>query len=138
MVLAIKRNKYIDDEFIEWLINEIRYEISTTINEKKLDIFNEYVKENNLFEPVNNNSKFDVKQAINLSLNTLTYRKTNNVYIIEVGKNKLFPGYKVNLETVCKILDSGNTEIKGYPIFSKIFNNIKLNILEYYEKYLDE
>ena len=138
MVLTIERNKYIDDEFIAWLIDKIRYEICTTINENKLDIFNEYVKENNLFQPVNNNSKFDIKQAIILSLNTLTYRKTNNVYIIEVGKNKLFPGYKVNLETVCKILDSGNTEIKGYPIFSKLFNNIKSNIVEYYEQYLDE
>lgn len=138
MVLTIERNKYIDDDFIDWLIDEMRYEISTKINEKKLDMFNKYIEESNLFEPMNNSSKFDVKQAIILSLNTLTYRKTNNVYIIEVGKNKLFPGYKVNLETVCKILDSGNTEIKGYPIFSKIFNNIKLNILEYYEKYLDE
>lgn len=138
MVLTIKRNKYIDDDFIDWLIDEIRYEIISKINEKKLDIFNKYVEENNLFKPINNHSKFDIRQALILSLNMLTYRKTNNVYIIEVGKNKIFPGYKVNLETVCKILDSGNTEIKSYPIFSKTFNNIKLNILEYYEKYLDE
>ena len=32
----------------------------------------------------------------------------------------------------------GNNEFKGYPIFTQLFNDIRKNIIKYYEEYLYE
>ena len=140
MTFTILANKYIDDYFIEWLIDVIRHKIISQIDNKRIHIFNDIVNDNQIFNEVNPNIKvkFDVRKAIILALNSMRYRRIKNVYIIDIGNNILFPHYQVKLDTVCRLLNYGNTQIKGYPIFSQVFNDIRKNLKQYYQEYLDE
>lgn len=140
MTFTIIANKYIDDDFIEWLIDIIKHKIISQLDNEYIINFNNIVNDNEIFKKNNPDSKvkFDVRKAILISLNTLKYRKIKNVYIIDIGKDILFPNYQVKLETVCKLLNYGNTQIKGYPIFTNVFNDIRQNLESYYQQYLDE
>lgn len=140
MTFTILANKYIDDYFIEWLIDIIRHKIILQIDNKRIHIFNDIVNDNEIFNKVNPNInvKFDVRKAIILALNSMRYRRIKNVYIIDIGNNILFPNYQVKLDTVCRLLNYGNTQIKGYPIFTQVFNDIRKNLVQYYQEYLDE
>lgn len=138
MKLILPSNEYITEDFICWLIIQIKYIILNNINESKLDLFNNYFKEQKFFKPINNKQKFDVRKLILLSINNITYRKLNNVYIIEIKNNVTFPGYTVNINTLCRLLNYGNVNIKGYPLYTDSFKTIKANLKTFYGKYVEE
>lgn len=139
MICTITANKHIDDYFIEWLIDRIRFEILGNIDEEQLNNFNSVVNQQQLFKRVDNrNIKFDIRKAIVMSLQNIRYRKIKNVYIIEISSDTIYPHYLVKLSTLCKLLNYGNVNIKGYPIYTEAFTRVKSNLRGYYKQYLME
>lgn len=125
-------DNHFDDYFIKWLIDLIKFKLLIYLNHEKLTQFN-----NDFNQKLELNKEIDIKKVVLVSINTLRYRKINNVYIIEIGNDKInYNG--LNLNTICKLLNYGNTELKSFPIYSNVFNDIKSNIVEYYKQYLDE
>lgn len=126
MILSIENTEYIDDYFIEWLIDLIRKNLIFKLDFKKI-------------KTASDKLGFNVINALILFVNNLTYHKTKNVYIIELkNRDILLPGYDIKLNAACKLINYGNNEFKGYPILTQIFNDIRKNIIEYYEEYLYE
>lgn len=140
MTFTITANEYVNDHFIKWLLRIIRFQIIKNINHKKLLIFNEIVDKENIFEKSNpyDKNKFDVRKAVVISLNNLQINRIKNVYIIRISDNVVFPGYNVKLSTICKLLNYGNTNIKGYPIYTQAFDNVRLNLKKYYQQYIKQ
>ena len=130
-------SKNFDDAFISWLLRIIRFEIIKSLDDKRLISFNEKVESEELFES-KSNKKFDVRKAIILSLNDLSFRKVKDTYIIEISGDKIFPNYNVKVKTICNLLNYGNISIPGFPIYSNAFQHVKSNLKRYYEMYLME
>jgi hypothetical protein len=45
---------------------------------------------------------------------------------------------RVRIETLCRLINYGNSSVKGYPIFTDTFNQVALNIKLYVDEYLRE
>lgn len=140
MTFSITVNGNMNDRFIRWLLRLIRFQIFKNIDNRKIHYFNNIINENNIFSKNNPRIKedFDIRKAIIISLNNLQFYRIKNVYIIRIPDNIMFPNYNVSISTACKLFNYGNTQIQGYPLYSKVFNSIRKNIDIYYKMYLKQ
>lgn len=140
MTFSIAVNGNMNDRFIRWLLRLIRFQILKNIDNRKIHYFNNIINENNIFSKNNPRIKedFDIRKAIIISLNNLQFYRIKNVYIIRIPDNIIFPNYNVSVSTACKLFNYGNTQIQGYPLYSKVFNSIRQNIDIYYKVYLKQ
>ena len=137
LILPKKLNRFvIDKHFIRWLLPLIKYKILKDINNPQIKHFNQLVSESNLLDTYkNNNIEFDARRIILMSINNLRYTEHKDVFIIEIDNNKKVPGYSITLENLCKIINFGTLDIKGFPIYTNAFNHIVVNLKAYYGKY---
>ena len=140
MIFTVMTNENMSNRFIYWLLRFIKFQLIKNIDNRKVNYFNELVNEQKLFKKNNSRIKenFDIRKAILISLNNLQVHKIKNVYIIRIPDNIMFPNYDVSISTACKLFNYGNSEILGFPLYTKIFNNINNNIDNYYKLYLKQ
>lgn len=127
------------EDFIEWLIRRIKSNIFLSLDLKKLYTFQTYQKNVKVFKPHNNTkNELDFQSALMTGVKSITYKKVRNNWIIYVPNNIPYKGYYATILSVCKFIDSGNSEVRGYPIFTQIFNGVTTNLSKYYNQFLKE
>lgn len=136
MKLLLQDDKYVDRRFINFVIKQMQLFLIEHINDEQLYIFNKLFLESEISQeilayPLNN---FDIRNFIYIALNNLIYRKIKGNYIIEINPNKYINN--LNVAYICKLLNYGNNEIRGYPIFTNCFEYILRNINSFYNIYL--
>lgn len=125
-----------NDNFIRWLINLYKTLIIIYINTDKLMAFNNYIDENEIYKKrYINSDEFNVKNAIIGVLNNITYREIKDGYLISLHTNKPFPTHIASMTDICKLLNDGNLNFKGYPIFTTMFKHISDNLQQYKNQY---
>lgn len=123
MTLIIEKNNKITQSFIRWLETEIKTRLIAYASSKQLnrlskfsnDILNEPLNLNIIYIDVVNSIKF--KETANSFVLTFEYKGT------------------LNVDLIIKYINFGSAEVNGYPIFSKIFNDITNNLDSYIYKY---
>lgn len=131
-----KNHQDINYKFGQWLLEIIESTIKTSIDEKKLIPWNEYMNTDGVLEFVGRKSIL-AKEIILSGANNLKVIELPNKLIIGINKLAKVNGVQnLKLETACKLINYGNTSIKGYPIFSDTFQQITSNIDVYVELYL--
>ena len=81
------------------------------------------------------NIKFDARKIIFMSLNKLRVTKTKDHYIIGIDRKALCPGYNLSFEEICRIINYGTIDIKGFPIYTNAFEHVLNNLKKYFVKY---
>ena len=66
--------------------------------------------------------------------NIIVLRFGNNI-TIKINEKVLLPNTNVKLIELCKLINNGNLDLKAYPIFTEIFNDVKDNLEKYYSEY---
>lgn len=135
MKLLLEENKYINKNFIKWLIKMIRTLIIININKRKLKSIENYINDNNIF---NLNNKIDLfKIILQISRNIIYYKYKNTFYIM-INPKVFAIGTNIKLIDICKFITYGNNEIQAYHLIINIFYNIKYNIKYYISRYIIE
>ena len=133
MQLYIDRTEK-NEEFSNWLLNIIKQEIITNLNPRKLSVYEEYIKESNVFN-------LDEKTLNNLNLLNVIYKFVRTLRK-DTFKNSYLYSFNTHIKygnityyEICKLVNYGNSEIKGYPFITDVFSNIRTNIKEYKDIY---
>ncbi len=130
------KDNTLDKDFGNWLIKIITSSIKSNLNEKKLGQLDKYIEDNftHLFKkPITS------KDIIYAGLKELVCDDDSSKLIIKISTNKFMQGLdRVRIETLCRLINYGNSSVKGYPIFTDTFNQVALNIKLYVDKYLRE
>ena len=136
LIINNKNNKY-EKDFFNWIIKLIQLKLIFNTNFKKLNYIENYINNNSLYKTIFKNY-LSVKDIVMITANNYKYYSYNDDIIICIDSNISIYNTTAKLIDVCKLINYGNLHIKGYPIFSQIIQEIKANLDEYYEQYLNE
>lgn len=133
---VIDPNNTLDRAFINWLAIEIRNTVIKDIDAIKLKHWDIYLNK----ELVYKNIYINQIKAIDIiaeGISNLYFQTFDRGFWISINPNILISGLdRVKLESICKLINYGNQEINGYPIFTDTFKYIADHINEYVEQYL--
>lgn len=125
----------LDKSFINWLCIQIRNEVIANINLKKLDNWDQYFNSETVYKSIYK-KRISTRDLIVAGISNLYYQVSEDGFWISINPTKLTPGLdRIKLETICKVINYGNRQIIGYPIFTDTFQNIADNITDYVQKY---
>lgn len=129
-------NDSLDLDFGKWLIKRIQEKFILAIDENKLKRWDKFFEESDEYKSIYR-KKILTKDILIVGIRNLICRKFPQKLIIHINNNLFVPGLdRVRIETVCKLINFGNTEIKGYPIFTEVFGEVADNIHDYINEYL--
>lgn len=132
MRLIIKNPDKINlDDFCEYLIRIMQIYSSdiSGLNAKLIAQWNEYLK------VVFPEQHLDVKRVLKDFFKNQDYIIQNGNYIIGVDKNIKIPTTDISIERVAQTIEEGNLDIKGYDIFTQVYQKISNNIVTLYENW---
>lgn len=123
MTLILNKSDRITETFIRWLENEIKtrliaYSDSRQLNRLSIsskDVFNTQLDLNAIYLDIVNSIKF--KESATSFILTFNYRGI------------------INANVIIKYINFGSSGVNGYPIFSKVFNDVSKHLNLYINKY---
>ena len=123
-------------DFINWLKVKIRDKIISDIEDKKLIVWDEYLNTNSAYVSIYK-KKISSKDIIIAGAANLEFSKSESTFSIFINRNVFTPGLdRIKLETICKLINFGDLQIKGYPIFTDTFDYFAESIHDYVDRYL--
>ena len=131
MRIIIPNDVYDDEHFAEWLVRELRQEIILSYDEKQLEAIGEHIEEKL-------DIKVDIFDVLIKILNSMRTLKGNRVIQIVIQNRTLYKDSRLTTQSMAKLIDIGNIDIKGTYIFSTVFNRVRSNLSEYRTKYTFE
>lgn len=139
MRILIPVTTHYAEDFIQWLVKHIKSQILLSLDLRNLYPATMYQKKHKLFKAHDDSQKaLDFTAAIQQGVSLITYRQVKDNWIIEVPQNNPYNGYFTTIYTLCKFVDSGCNELRGYPIFTKTFKGVAANVSKYYAQFLQE
>ena len=126
----------LDRSFIEWLKVKIRNKILADVNLKKLENWDNFFNNQSMYKSIYK-KKILTSDIILAGASNLDYVKSESNFWIRINPNIYTPGLdKVKLDVICKLINYGNRDLVGYPIFTDTFEYFAENINEYVDRYL--
>ena len=133
-IVIIEQQNMLTDKFYAWFIKQIQSEFISKLDDKKLLSWNEYLTEN--FRSVYK-KRVSAKDVLLSGIYNLQITKSSSKLTIEINDNVFVPYLdRVKVKTLCKLINFGNTEMKGYPIFSTVFQDFTKDFNHYIDKYV--
>ena len=130
ILLKIQREQYTDDDkFIEALKRRFVIEFMGKVDQRRLEVFQDYLIQ-----------QFQFKNKINLtkicinSLKRSIIVKDRENYTLQIDPNEKIENM-VNTSTIISLINSGTLEIDPYPIFTEVQTKIMNNIDKIYSLY---
>ena len=130
-------NQLLDDDFIKWLLPKIRNKILADLKIIKLKAWDAYFNDSGLYKSIYK-KKILSEDIIISGIMKLKYHADKHMFWIIIDPNIYVPGLdRVKVESACKLINFGNRDIVGYPIFTDTFEYFADNIQDYLEMYLN-
>lgn len=135
MELRIKDdNGTFTDDFIVYLIREIGYYLPLKINKRKLIKWDDYL--NSIGITTTDKYKISSYNVLLAGVHSLTYKKIDNEYIINIDNNAYMPYITESIGTLCKLINYGNAELRGVYVLTESFEYFSKNVNKYFDKYV--
>lgn len=135
MELRIKDdNGTFTDDFIVYLIREIGYYLPLKINKRKLIKWDDYL--NSIGITTTDKYKISSYNVLLAGVHSLTYKKIDNEYIINIDNNAYMPYITESIDTLCKLINYGNVELSGVYVLTETFEYFSKNVNKYFDKYV--
>lgn len=126
---------YLTFDFGSWLISRIQYNFNYHVDLNKLQVWDEFFESSADYNSIGDN-KISTLAILQSGLKNLICQDLPDKLIIRINPNQFVIGLdRVKVDQVCRLINFGNTSIKGYPIFTELFNEIVENINEYVDEY---
>lgn len=130
LILNVKLNNY--NNFFKFLKDIIKSAILKNLDVKKLIVFDEYFKNN-----LNIKVTPIARQVIIIGIENLIYSKTSEGINIYINPSTIVYNTQYHVAELCRLINYGTLDLKGYPIFTNTFNKIKDNINMILSLYLE-
>lgn len=98
-------------------------------------LHNNLIKSNKINNYLLHNYNISIEYLIQEVANNLLITKINNSYVIEINKNIVDIKTNLNLLILVKLVDFGNSDIKGINLFFKTLKQLKENFIYLYQIY---
>lgn len=128
---------FIDDEFTEYLIEQMQDWMYQNLKPDKLKALQTYVDALPEYKSIYRKS-LNLKDICFASVHNLTYRKYQGKTLITFNYNTRVFGLQVKLVDVIKLINYGNLIARPYPIFDDMFQHFKTYLSYYYALYEQE
>lgn len=126
----------LDRSFIEWFKIKIRNKIVADVNLKKLENWDKFFNNQSMYKSIYK-KKISTSDIILAGASNLDYVKSESNFWIRLNPNIHTPGLdRIKLDLICKLINYGNRDLVGYPIFTDTFEYFAENINEYVDRYL--
>lgn len=119
IVVNSKSEKFVK----EYIPQVLKGYVINRYNMKKAAKINAFLQSININVPV--------RTILIYAIDTLRFGSSTKGYIVEVDKNRMYPGTNLNIDTLVKLITYGTLNVRGYDILEKAFGFIvrKLNTL---------
>lgn len=135
MTLFLTSNSNYDSYFIQWLVKHIKINICASIS---LEKFSPLVKFINLEMVSNELSIYEVIRYYRLALNQIIAVKLKDGWEIVFNPIGNIPNEELTLKQLCSFIETGCLQIRGLHIITSVFEDIKNNIVKYFNDYISE
>lgn len=125
MNLQLPLSEDYDKDFVFWLTIRIRRELFSNIDSKQVDRFNMLFKDDS----------FDFYEVISTAASSLKCKQIKSGYVIYIDPIVRYGNTNITINQLAKLMNYGQFGIKGYNLFTKVFNKVKANIALYCEEY---
>lgn len=138
MNLEIKNIENLDlDEFCEYLIERMQEYIVTSIDERQLERFDEYLNNTDTIRFTGGRKGYiSAKEILINSTYNLITKKVDNEYNIEIDKNKYIYNTNAKFIDIVKLINYGNLSLAPYPIYDRMMNEFAENIQELWDDFI--
>ena len=129
-------HQIIDQDFITWFKKQIRDRLLDDIDSKKLQKWTNYFNTKSMYKSIYRKMIL-AEDIISAGVYNLQHSRSGSIISIYINPNIYAPGLdRIKLVTLCKLINFGNQEIKGYAIFTSTFKHFSENINDYIDMYL--
>lgn len=124
--------------FCKFLINKIKQRIINLMDPAKYVIRDKILNEDeNIIEFIGTKRNINCLVIMRQALNNLRYKSTaTNEYIIDIDPNIYLYRTKTRLIEIIKLLEYGRSDLKPYPIFRRVFNDMAEELQDLYEEFI--
>lgn len=129
-MIIIKKNKFITFRFMNWLLFYIRQNCLKNLNVIILKDRENKINELSVF-----GEEINLTKALRLILLNLKVRNFKDCYIITLNNFIFYPGTKIRLIDIYRVVTYGTLDIKPYPFIYNTLLEIKDNIKYYVKMY---
>lgn len=130
-IIIYNKNNLYNNIFIKYLINKIKELFIKELNTELIKIWEIYFKEVLGVD-------VDLYKTILYSIDTLQITSTKHYYRLAINPNIVIGKMNMRLIALCKTINYGTSQVRAYPIFTKIFKSVSSNIGNYYNEFLKE
>lgn len=124
------------ENFMRWLDIQIRNKFLDTLDDNKLKNWDIFFNNQTVYKSIYK-KKISTKDILTAGITNLLHASAGTQVFITINPNINMPSFnQVKVKTLCKLINFGNQDISGYPIFTDIFNYFADNLQEYLELYL--
>ena len=129
-------NQYVDNYFIDWLLDVITMQCQAAIQPRKLEKLSKHIVANNILNLTQSQqANFNLYREMLKVSRSLRWRKVKDYYIIYVPHNVFVSGTNIPLSRLSRFVSYGDLNVKGYPILSEIIQGVIANIAKYINQY---
>lgn len=130
-------NDVLTKHFGEWLIERIQEKFSASIDDNKLKRWDKFFEDAPQYKSIYK-KKILTKDILVTGIRNLVCQQSSSFLSIRIDNNKFVPGLdRVKVDSICKLINYGNQDIKGYPIFTDTFEHFAASIHDYVDEYLN-
>lgn len=130
----VVENKHINKGFIPFLKNKLLGYLSTILDIKKLQKYDELFKSEEFLKE-SDNTIVNAKKVILMGMTNLIHKRYETTTHIFINPNINYPGTNLKLVDLCKIINYGTLSIDAYPLFTQTFSYVQSNIGRYIDRY---
>lgn len=123
-------------EFCDMIVGSIRQDIYRNIIPIKLELLKEHIINASWMKWIRKPTDINMMQLIKFALSHLNYsRRGTNEFIIKFD-NVLIPNSNTSLDSVIRFIDMGNEVSVCTTFITKIFNEYRDNLNDYWQSYV--
>ena len=129
MYIVIEKEEDITNDFIRWLLNRIYLNglAELSVGKQRLQRFDDFFDE--MFKGPRKIRAYDV--IVSGFKNMSSWQTGGKIYIGLNPKVKVPLTQTIPLYAVCQLIDKGNMELQPYPIFTKVLQEVQINLFSY-------
>ena len=128
--VLVKSKKY-NKGFATYVMKAVKYLYAVKANPQKIRAINQYLDAN-----VKGKRKLNAFVILEQGFHNLECVDYGKTFDIHINPNAVVPNFnKTKIESLCKLINYGNSDLTPYPIFTEVFEYVKKNINALYNAY---
>lgn len=133
----LDENNELDISFGRWLVKRVQEKCLIELDTRKLSNWDKFFNEDSKYVSIYG-KEIHTKDILISGIQTIGCDKIPEKIIIRFNQNQYVPGLdRVRVDTVCRMINFGNTSVTGYPLFTNVFSYFVDNINMYIDMYFN-